>query len=181
MNAKSCTRLRTGASSAAVILLLLTAMLGTGCTRVNRLPVWEERLQTHLAGATKLRVRSGGTCLRDKAGEVVLFEVKDPAAIANLLAQIRIKARGFRCGCCGNPTLEFYRGRRRIASVGFHHGTTLRWDGWETDVLLTADSAATLLAFLKRHGAADHDLDLKPEEAAPAAATPPREPGPATP
>ena len=31
-----------------------------------------------------------------------------------------------RCRCCGDPTLEFFKGDEQLVAIGLHHGTTIR-------------------------------------------------------
>ena len=61
------------------------------------------------AKATRLRIRSGGTCHRQLAKEKTLFELKDAAQIRDFVRQIGIveAESGFECMCCGEPTFEF--------------------------------------------------------------------------
>ncbi len=56
--------------------------------------------------------------------------------------------------CCGNPTLEFYRGNKLVVSLGYHHGEGVRWlDGkWEGDGLLTDEAAEFLAVWMHERG-----------------------------
>jgi hypothetical protein len=112
---------------------------------------WEGKLTAALAGATRLRVRTGGTCHRDRARERTLFEVKDAAQVRALLGLVKINERtsGPHCMCCGEPSFEFYAGDALILTVGYHHGIGLRWiGGWPGDGMLTAASADALKGWL---------------------------------
>src|SRR5205085_7135372 len=64
---------------------------------------WTKSLQVALADATRLRIRSGGTCHRDEARERTLFETKDSGEIKQFIAAIEIEEvrSGFHCMCCG--------------------------------------------------------------------------------
>jgi hypothetical protein len=104
-----------------------------------------------LTPATRLRVRSGGTCHRDRAREQTLYETKDAVEIKALVAGVQIDEdeSGFHCMCCGNPSLEFYAGDRLLLTLGFHHGKGLRWvEGWRGDAALTAKSSSFLVRWL---------------------------------
>jgi hypothetical protein len=62
---------------------------------------------------------------------------------------------GFHCMCCGEPSIEFYRGERLVLTLGFHHGQSLRWvGGWPGDGALITDSARFLVKWL-----ADHEVE----------------------
>lgn len=124
-----------------------------GCAVAHR---WGKALAAGVGGATRIRVRSGGTCHRDSEEERTLGEERDPAEIAKAIAMIVIDEdeTGLHCMCCGEPTIEFYRDEALIAVLGVHHGEILRWPGgWPADARLTAESAAALNAWLAGKGA----------------------------
>lgn len=116
---------------------------------------WDEALRQAVAGATRLRVRSGGTCHRDRSEEKTLWELADAAKIRELAALIKIdeEGSGFHCSCCGDPSFEFYQGDRLIATLGFHHGRSFRWpDRWPGDGLLTRETQESLPRWLVKNG-----------------------------
>lgn len=116
---------------------------------------WEADLHRALGSATRMRVRSGGTCHRDIDDEETLFQTTDQTLIGKVVTGIRLDEQesGFHCLCCGRPTFEFYKGDVLVAMIGFHHGSSLRWsEGWSADALLTEASAEFLLHFLADHG-----------------------------
>jgi hypothetical protein len=130
---------------------------------------WDAAFRQAVQQATRLRIRSGGTCHRDRAAEKTLFELPDAVAIrdfANLI-QIDEEGSGFHCLCCGDPSFEFYQEDRLIATLGFHHGRSLRWPGhWPGDGLLTPECGERLPAWFAQHG---YDAFQKAREAAIAA------------
>lgn len=112
---------------------------------------WESQLAAAVEGADRLRVRTGGTCHRDVANERTLYEEKNPTKIQELVNGIKINESesGFACMCCGDPSLEFYKGDTLVLTVGYHHGRSMRWPGsWRGDALLTPDSANYLQRWL---------------------------------
>ncbi|MBK7403164.1 MAG: hypothetical protein IPJ41_00680 [Phycisphaerales bacterium] len=116
---------------------------------------WNDPLHKAALGATSIRVRSGGTCHRDVETEQILAEVTDAAGVADLLAIIEIDpdGSGFHCMCCGDPTIEFYKGHQLVLSLGYHHGRSVRWvEGWEGDGLLTDESATRFADWMTAHG-----------------------------
>jgi hypothetical protein len=119
-------------------------------------PGRKDRLLAAVAGADRLRVRTGGMCHRDPKNEVVRFESTAPEAIAEVLALLEIDDCGGHsgCMCCGNPTFEFHSGSVLLASVSLHHGHSLRTDAkaWHGDVPLTAAARLALARWLERHG-----------------------------
>lgn len=109
-------------------------------------------LAAESAGGARLRSRwivlafvvlaVGGTCHRQPGAERTLVEITDAAAIRALAAQLHVRSPWLpaRCRCCGNPTLELYRGTELLAELGVHHNETLRWPGhgWGDAVLTSA-------------------------------------------
>jgi len=117
---------------------------------------WADSFLNAVRETTKIRIRSGGTCHRRPNEERTLAEITKKDEISHFLDGIAIDEAGsnFFCGCCGNPTLEFYEGDRLLAMVGYHHGQTLRWASgeWPTDALLTQSSQTFLVSWLAQHG-----------------------------
>lgn len=116
---------------------------------------WAAGFREAVAGTTRVRVRSGGTCHRRIDREKTLAEVTGAAEIREFVEGIGIdeKRSGGHCMCCGDPSFEFYRGKELIATLGFHHGQSVRWPGeWPGDGMLTAASAEFLVRWLDARG-----------------------------
>ena len=113
-------------------------------------------LARFLADADRVRIRSGGTCHRHPEHETHLAEENDPRAVQSFLTQLSFDDThsGFRCHCCGDPTIEFYSPRGLLAALGVHHGRSLRWEdgSWNGDSLLTSASARMCCEWLADHG-----------------------------
>ncbi|HXX93660.1 MAG TPA: hypothetical protein VEN81_08495, partial [Planctomycetota bacterium] len=110
-----------------------------GCKVAHR---WMSTLQEALASATRLRVRSGGTCHRRVSEEKTLIEIKDPKEVQAFVKSLVVdETQSDRhCMCCGDPSFEFYEGDKLVATLGFHHGSGLRWPGgWPADAAPTAE------------------------------------------
>ena len=125
---------------------------------------WHGMLVEALKEASRLRVRSGGTCHRDLSKERTLFETSDPAEIQRLVASWKVedKVSGFHCMCCGEPSLEFYKGDQLITTLGIHHGSSLRWpEGWPGDAQLTAVASDSICDLLARHGIEEPKKELE--------------------
>ncbi len=134
--------------------------LNPDCTLVTG---WTDGVRGALASSTRVRVRSGGTCHRSEKEERTLFEIRDGAEVAALRESIEVDEdrSGVECMCCGEPTFEFFHGDEMIATIGFHHGQLLRWDGWPGDAVLTPASARALAATLKAHGVSGPATDVE--------------------
>jgi len=138
--------------SAQVVLLII--LLSSNACHSKEASEWNNSLHAALKDATRLRVRTKGTCHRQIENEKTLFEISDKDAIAELVRHIEIKESGFQCMCCGDPTMEFYRGSELVASVGLHHGQSIRWPegNWPGDGMLTWKSRIYLFSWMDAHG-----------------------------
>ncbi len=125
---------------------------------------WNTALHAALEDVTRFRIREGGLCHR-RGGEKVLFETKDPAIIRKFAALLDVdeEKSGDQCMCCGEPSMEFYRGSELKIEIGFHHGSALRWNGWPGDGRLRPEAADALIRLMAAHGATGPQ---KAEEAA---------------
>lgn len=116
---------------------------------------WLDSLQEELRDVDRFRVRTGGTCHHDSSTEKTLFEITDKAEIKRIVNSWTINDRdsGFHCMCCGEPSFEFYHGNQLVATLGFHHGRSLRWPGgWPGDALLTEVASDEICEMLAKHG-----------------------------
>lgn len=122
---------------------------------------WGQKLRDVIVACDHVRVRSGGLCHRDETTERTLFEITESNAVSELIGHLEINARGSgaSCACCGNPTLEFYRGQQLVASVSCQHRRSLRWSGWQGDGLLMRDSERYLSVLMRQHGVDGHSYD----------------------
>jgi hypothetical protein len=119
---------------------------------------WVQLLRTRLASSDFLRVRSGGTCHRRPAKERTLAEIKDVKEVQAFLSEIELleKESGFHCMCCGEPSLEFFKGSELLATIGFHHSQSLRWsEGWPGDAALAPKAAEWICRWLAKNGVPD--------------------------
>ena len=145
-----------------------------------RCQVWhvsEDPLRTELTKATRLRVRSDGTCHVDLSQCQTLYETQDSAELDSFLAALEFQLNTFKgiseepaprytalrrsdysslfgCMCCGGPSIEIYEGKRLLATFGNQHGERLRWaDGpWVGDKSLTDSARENYLAWLEQRG-----------------------------
>jgi hypothetical protein len=128
--------------------------------RTDHSLTWGARLRDRLEHCDEI-VISSGSPYEDKADRRFLFRSTDRGVITNLVSSIRTHdaSSGVHCGCSGDPTLEFYHGWHKLATVGVHHGQLLRWDdGWDGDGVLTPEASKEFVALLKQHGLSDEDL-----------------------
>lgn len=120
-------------------------------------------LHRKLQGADRLVVVVARSSTVDDAALVgsPIFELKGQRAVEELVKQIEwlppdtgIFGSSRRCMCDGDYHFEFYRDDLRLASIGYHHGKTIRWrDGpWTTDIELTSRSRRALPKWFSERG-----------------------------
>ncbi len=109
-----------------------------------------------LAGVTRIRVRTGGTCHRVATHERTLAEVRDAPAIAAFVDALRFAVPEFGDDAtdCGTPTFELFVGERMVASLGLHGGVRVRWagGGWPGDAWLAPTAADALATWAAARG-----------------------------
>jgi hypothetical protein len=138
--------------------------------------VWNGResaaLRGAVAGATSLRVRTGGGCHFNPDQVQTIFEVRDQTEIRRIVGKLRIKGDdrpGPPCMCCGWPTIEFYRDKELIGALSCHHGKSLRWHGaaavWRGDAGLSPSGARFLNSWLTANGAVRSRWESRPAPA----------------
>jgi hypothetical protein len=70
--------------------------------------------------------------------------------------------------CVGDLSMEFYSEKKRLATIGFHHGLSIRWNAWKHDALL--QNSQCYLTLLAKQGITapieQFDKDRKREEEA---------------
>jgi hypothetical protein len=108
-------------------------------------------LDAVLQHASRVRVteavRSAGS-----VDGVILADLSDPTELDRLRTAMAVEALpGFRCMCAGDVRFEFLDADDgELTPVVLHHGEGLRWDGWDSDALLT--DGRPLLLWLDSHG-----------------------------
>lgn len=114
----------------------------------------QQSLDRLFGKVTHARVLDGGVMKGKAIGAGVLLEVADAGELASLHDHMTIvedKDTFGHCLCLGDQALELYAGRRLKATIGLHHGRSLRWDGcWRHDALL--HDGRGLLAWLAERG-----------------------------
>lgn len=148
----------------AVIAVGVVALL-VGCGKPSQRPTRSREVDHFgqvVAGADRLRVRSGGSCHRDVALETTLCELAGKERVSDFVRRLKVAEFGGECKCCGDPTFEFYRGKKLLVMVSFHHGTHLRWrQGWPGDAYLTDASRDWLLNWLAQRGVTEPKKEVE--------------------
>jgi len=108
-------------------------------------------LDRALRDAVRVRVTEGGVSDDRVLGDHVLLDLTDPAAVRHLRSALAVEqiTDGY-CMCLGDLAFEFFDSDdRRAAVVGLHHGSSLRWRGWDGDAVLR--DGDRVLRWLEEH------------------------------
>ena len=81
---------------------------------------------------------------------VLTISQSDKIQTFHNLLEIDEKNTGFYCMCLGTYAIELYAGTQLKATLGFHHGVSIRYDKWNGDAGLAKSDE--LLTFLSEHG-----------------------------
>ncbi len=115
----------------------------------------EHDLATAMAGlvrgVTRVRVIDAGVSKGQALAGPLLGELTgdDAAGLLERLAVVQ-PDRQFHCMCLGHPALELWAGDRLRATIGVHHGLSVRVHGWWSDAPLCDGEG--LLRCLADHG-----------------------------
>ena len=74
----------------------------------------------------------------------------DKIQMFHQLMEINENHTGFYCMCLGTYAIELYSDNRLKATIGFHHGVSIRYDKWNSDAELAKSD--DFLAFLAEQG-----------------------------
>src|SRR5205823_14812343 len=110
-------------------------------------------LDALLATVTRVRVVPISNFEKGNAREQVLLDTSDPAsldAFRGCFAIVEDPASFGHCMCFGNPHIELYAGEQLAATLGYHHGYSIRWNAWRHDAVLREPQR--LLDWMTAHG-----------------------------
>jgi len=112
----------------------------------------QKSLDEMLSSVNRIRVIDAGMSSGKAMKGKVILDTRKPEDISSFRNVFKIdeapSSFGY-CMCLGEPTLEFYRGKRLIATVSIHHGRSIRWGKWKWDALLAGNEK--LLDWLFNH------------------------------
>ena len=115
----------------------------------NKLPKpSNEGLANLFVGVDKVAIKHNGV-YEDKAmSDKILLTISQGEKIQKLneLLEIDENNTGFYCMCLGTYAIELYNGTQINATIGFHHGVSIRYHKWNGDAELAKSD--DLLKFL---------------------------------
>ncbi|MBL7704203.1 MAG: hypothetical protein JNM21_01535 [Taibaiella sp.] len=129
-----------------------------------------ERLKTLFSGIDIIIIKDGGVCGNQALKEEVVLTLNQQNDIIRFseLLSIDESQTGFHCMCLGNYAIELHSEEALTATIGLHHGQSIRYDYWNSDAFLTRNE--DLLIFLSEKGLEkpleDRLKELKNKEAA---------------
>jgi hypothetical protein len=136
----------------ATFVIVIAASGGCG-----RHPAWSYQGNFHnvIANADRMVVIDAGFDLygRDTKAKT-LFELSKPDEIrqfAENLAFQKGQTLGL-CPCNGYPRVDWYEGKKCVATISIQHCQAIRWKGFQADAKLTSKSSRWLQQWLTDHG-----------------------------
>ncbi|MEZ5299274.1 MAG: hypothetical protein R3F11_01180 [Verrucomicrobiales bacterium] len=109
-----------------------------------------EQLRRAVEGANRVTVKDVEIPLRETSKD---FEFSGAAEIAALVASLDFERTdsGSYCMCPGDVVIAFFVGEKELARLTYHHGKSLRWEGWDGDSPFTAASVKAWRQWFKEH------------------------------
>lgn len=116
----------------------------------NKLPTPSNQgLKDLFADVDSVIIKQGGV-YEDKAmSSEVLVTIKQADKVHTLhqLMEIDENSTGFYCMCLGSYAIELFKSGSLSATIGFHHGVSIRYNKWNSDAgLAKIDELLTFLA-----------------------------------
>lgn len=120
---------------------------------LNKLPKpTNDELNNLFADVDKIVIKDGGVyqgkAMSDKI--VLVISQGNKIQILNNLLKIDEANTGFYCMCLGTYAIELISNKQVKATIGFHHGVSIRYDLWNGDAELSKSD--DLLTFLAEQG-----------------------------
>lgn len=115
----------------------------------------QQTLDAMLSQVSRIRVLDEGMSAGKALGSTVLLDSSDSESIAALRTCLTISedpATFGHCMCLGDNAIECYADQELLATIGLHHGISIRWDAWKDDAQLQDGQA--LLNWLADRGVA---------------------------
>lgn len=119
----------------------------------NKLPVpTNERLLQLFDGVDKVVIQHCGVYNERAIGHDVVLTIDDANELRQFakLLEIDEPKTVFCCMCLGDYAIELYANAERSATIGFHHGISIRYDKWQGDAELAQSD--NLVVFLDKLG-----------------------------
>ena len=118
----------------------------------NKLPrPSNEGLGELFIGVDKVVFKDDGVSEGKAISDKILLTISQLDKIQKLhnVLEIDEKTSGFYCMCLGTYAIELYADTQHKATIGFHHGVSIRYDKWDGDAeLAKSDDLLTFLAEL---------------------------------
>ncbi|GGP05260.1 hypothetical protein GCM10010992_20750 [Cloacibacterium rupense] len=119
----------------------------------NKLPTpTNEGLAKLFIGVDKVVIKSDGVYETKAMSDKIVLTISQADKIEKLndLLQIDENNTGFYCMCLGTYAIELYSNKDIKATIGFHHGVSIRYHYWDGDAELAKSDE--LLNFLAEQG-----------------------------
>jgi hypothetical protein len=97
-------------------------------------------------------IKEGGVYNDNAMSDKIVLTIKDQVLLKHFIELLEIDETktGFYCMCLGTYAVELYSKGKCKATIGFHHGVSIRYDKWNGDAELAESDK--LLAFLSEQG-----------------------------
>jgi hypothetical protein len=132
---------------------------------LNKLPKpTNEELAKLFVGVDKIVIKDSGVYETKAMSEKIILTISQAEKIQKLndFLQIDETNTGFYCMCLGTYAIELYSNTEIKATIGFHHGDSIRYHYWHGDAALAKSNE--LLNFLAEQGLAEPLADRKEQE-----------------
>lgn len=111
-----------------------------------------ENLRKIFVGIDRILIKAGGVYKEEAISDIVVLEITLPDQVSQFAALMEINEAltGFYCLCLGSYAIELFANGQLQATIGLHHGRSIRYDKWKGDAALMQNEG--LLSFLAQLG-----------------------------
>jgi hypothetical protein len=109
----------------------------------------QHMLSEMFTAVTRVRVLEGGMANGRALYTKVLLDCSDMPSLTSLgrcLCIVEDPTTFRHCMCLGDLTLECFADEHLVATIGLHHGRSIRWNAWKHDAVL--QDGTTLMNWL---------------------------------
>jgi hypothetical protein len=120
---------------------------------LKRLPLpTNKRLKKLFTGTDHILIKEDGVYEGRAQGETIVLSLTDPKDLKKFqeLMEIIEPRKPHACMCLGDHAIELYKNGELRSTIGFHHGSSIRYHTWRSDAELA--KAEQLMEFLWEKG-----------------------------
>jgi len=136
-------------------VLLLISLFICGC-QTDSGWIYDGALHEVILESDRIVVRDGGLdCCKNIDKDTILYDTSDAYDVNLFLTKFNLnnyQRPVENANCCGWPGIDFYKGRKKLATTSLKGCKLIKWEGIPSDAVLTTGSQKWIKAWLIENG-----------------------------